>query len=123
MPIKEEWIRSKKPATQGDLSELQEDTHYELDQSEQRMKKFIKAEIMASEKRTLKIVATKKDLEEFVKRDDLQEFKNEIVYEFKAGARDIKQSFKETVEKQEEEMKWIKDMIKAIVRHVGLPMR
>lgn len=41
MPIKEGWIGSKKPATQGNLADLQEDMHADLQNVEERLDKRI----------------------------------------------------------------------------------
>lgn len=52
MPIKEGWIGSKKPATQGNLADLQEDIHADLQQ-------FATKQDLKDE---LKKYATKEDL-------------------------------------------------------------
>lgn len=49
MKIRKEWIGSKKPATLGNLADLQEDIHSDLTQMEERMsKKFATKEIVAT---------------------------------------------------------------------------
>lgn len=64
MPIREEWIGSKKPATQADLADLQEDTHLEIDKAEQRIKKEIRKEIRDSEKRLESKLASKEAVQD-----------------------------------------------------------
>lgn len=49
MKVRKEWIDSKESATQGDLSNLQEDMHLDLVQMEERMiEKFATKETVAT---------------------------------------------------------------------------
>ena len=85
MKVHKEWIGSKEPATKGDLADLQEDIHV--------------------------------DLQQFAKKDDLDQAKKEIIYEFRAVAENI---HKDVAGANKDEISWIKDKIRVIQHHVGL---
>lgn len=90
MKVRKGWIGSKKPATLGNLAELQEDLHLDLDQLESRL-------------------GTK-----------MEEQTKKILHEFKATAENI---HKDVAGANRDEILWIKDMVKAIARYVGMPTK
>lgn len=108
MKVHKSWIGSKKPATKGDLADLQEDIHVDLQQ-------FATKQDLNATKQDLK-----NELEKYATKEDVKEFKDQIIYEFHATAKEIHKNAADT---SQEEISWMKDMVKAIARHVGLPIR
>lgn len=84
MKVRKEWIGSKKPATQANLSDLQEDMHLDLQNVEERLGKRISRVERISES-ILKIVQSsegrlreQKDLPEEVDKLKTRVFKLEL---------------------------------------------
>jgi hypothetical protein len=61
MKVRKEWIGSKKPATLGNLADLQEDIHVDLSEISQKM--VTKNDLKDTERRMGEKFATKEDLE------------------------------------------------------------